>query len=31
MSANNREGYIAVWIGKFNSQKEFQSYITRKT
>lgn len=30
MSANNREGYIAVWIGKFNSQKEFQSYITRK-
>ena len=19
MSANNREGYIAVWIGKFNS------------
>lgn len=21
---------IAVWIGKFNSQKEFQSYITRE-
>lgn len=30
MSANNRKGYIAVWIGKFNSQKEFQSYITRE-
>lgn len=30
MSINNREGYIAVWIGKFNSQKEFQSYITRE-
>ena len=27
MSINNREGYIAVWLGKFNAPNEFQSYI----
>ena len=30
MSINNREGYIAVWLGKFKAQNEFQSYITRE-
>lgn len=30
MSINNREGYIAAWLGKFKAQNEFQSYITRE-
>ena len=29
MSANNTEGYIAVWIGSFNTEKEFKAYIER--
>lgn len=29
MGINNTEGYVAVWIGKFESKKEFKDYIDR--